>query len=278
MHLFIYKLIPSGAHLFLFINLHAKCGSMMLRFIVCCILLSGFLTSNVLLSQQGTSDSTMLNIDKFVATGHTDKALLLIEDILFRDPSNLDIQEKKLNILIQADRTKDAYDDVEKLIIMYPSHPEYLYLKAVLNLQKQKFSKAIDDFDKAITLKMPPKSLYKVYLNRGMAHFYMQDYDLADYDFSKVLELEPKNAAAYHGKGMVKYELHEYEDAVTAFQKSLNFDENNAITHFNMGMSYFRLEDKENSCYHFNRACALGNRNACRLLLLECTQELKNAK
>jgi len=232
----------------------------------------------VLYSQESTSDSTLIKIDKLIAAGQTDKALSLVDDILFVDPSNLDVQEKKINLLAKADRSRDAYTDVDKLITMYPLHPEYYYLRALLNLQKQKFNKSIDDFDKAIDLKMPQKSAYKVYLNRGMAHFYMQDYDLADSDFDKAIELNPKNAAAYHGKGMVKYDLHEYEEAVVDFQKSLQLEEDNPITHFNMAMSYFRLDDKDNSCYHFNRSCALGNRNACRLLMLECTQDLKIAK
>jgi tetratricopeptide (TPR) repeat protein len=250
----------------------------MLRFFIFYIFIFCFTNFNVILSQENTSDSTLVKIDKLVAAGHMDRALSLIDDILFKDPSNLDIQEKKINLLAKADRSKEAYDDVDKLIIMYPMHPEYYYLRAVLNLQKQKYNKSIDDFDKALDLKMSQNSAYKVYLNRGMAHFYLQDYDLADSDFDKVIELDPKIAAAYHGKGMVKYELHEYEDAVVEFQKSLQFEEDNPITHFNMGMSYFRLEDKDNSCYHFNRSCALGNRNACRLLMLECTQNLNIAK
>jgi tetratricopeptide (TPR) repeat protein len=250
----------------------------MLRFFIFCFLISYFPYINVIYSQQSKPDSSIIIIDHLVASGQTEKALGIIDDILFKDPSNIEVQEKKIDILTKVDRSKDAYDDVDKLIAMYPLHPEYFYLRAVLNLQKQKYNKSIDDFDKALDLKMPQNNIYKVYLNRGMAHFYMQDYDLADSDFNKVIALDPKIAAAYHGKGMVKYELHEYEDAVVDFQKSLQFEEDNPITHFNIGMSYFRLEDKDNSCYHFNRSCALGNRNACKLIMLECTQNLNLAK
>jgi tetratricopeptide (TPR) repeat protein len=250
----------------------------MLRFILSCILISGFFLPNALYSQTVTPDTTLKKIDKLAASGQYAKALAVIDDILFGEPANIEVQEKKINILTLSGRSKDAGNDIEDLITMYPAHPEYYYLRAVINLQKQKYSKAIDDFNRAVDLNMPAKSLYKVYLNRGMAHFYMQDYDLADSDLGKTIELNPNNAAAYHGKGMVKYEQHDYEDAVAEFQKSLKLEDDNAITHFNMAMSYFRLNDKNNSCFHFNKACALGNRNACRLLLLECTQELKIEK
>ena len=185
-------------------------------------------------------------------------------------PHNLDAQEKKINILLQLDRSKEAISDIEEYISMYPKQPDYYYLRAIINLQKQKYSKAIEDFDNAIQLGMAENVIYKVYLNRGMAHFYNQDYELALADFDESLALNPNNAAAYHGRGMVKYALNQYEDAIKEFQQSLKIDNSNPITHYNMAMTYFRMDDNENACYHFNKSCELGHRNACRLLMMEC--------
>jgi tetratricopeptide (TPR) repeat protein len=241
------------------------------------ILISGFY-SEVLYSQV-TADSTKIKLaDQYVSSGNYNEALVIYKDILFSNPEYLDVQEKKLNTLMLADRQKEASKDIDDLIRMYPQNAGYYYLRAIIGLKNEKYVKAVEDFDKAIQLDMPKNYLYKVYLNRGMSHFYLQDFDLAESDFKSVIELDPQIAAAYHGLGMVKYEQKEYEEAVTEFQKSLKYDEKNSITHFNMAMSYFRLEEKDNACYHFNRACALGNRNACRLLMMECAQEIKLPK
>jgi tetratricopeptide (TPR) repeat protein len=243
-----------------------------------CFLVFNFFFSSVLFSQQSKSDSTILKIDNLIASGNYQKALTIIDDVLFKDPVNIEIQEKKINILSQIERSKDALNDVEEFISLYPSQPLFYYLRALLNLQKQKYTRAVEDFDRALLLNMAQNVIYKIYLNRGMAHFYLQDFDLAEADFNKVIEQDSRNAAAYHGMGMVKYELRQYDEAVTEFQKALKIEDNNPITHFNMAMTYFRLDDKDNACYHFNRSCALGNRNACRLLMMECAQELKIAK
>jgi tetratricopeptide (TPR) repeat protein len=221
-------------------------------------------------AQEGDIEKSLRLADVQIAAGDVQKALLTIEDILVKQPDNLDAQEKKINILVQQNRSKDAIKDIEEYILVYPSQPEYYYLRAVLKLQDQKYDKAIEDFDRAIQLDMPKGSEYKVYLNRGMAHFYNQDFDQSEDDFNEVIALNPKNAAAFHGKGMIKYELGQYEEAIVEFQKALKLEDDNAITHFNIAMSYFRIKEKENACYHFNRSCALGLRNACRLMMMEC--------
>lgn len=234
-----------------------------------------FFSHRSLLSQQEDVQSMLLQVDRYVASGDVTKALTTIEDILAKQPNHIEAQEKKITILIENERSKDAYKDIEEYIRMYNTEPEYYYLRALLNLQKEKYTKAIDDFDQAIQLDMPSESVYKVYLNRGMAHFYLADFELAEGDFEEVLVINSKSAAAYHGKGMVKYELREYDDAVQQFQRSLNLDEENPIVHFNLAMTFFRLEEMDNACYHFNRSCTLGHRNACRLLMMECAEDIK---
>ncbi len=237
-----------------------------------------FLSQKALFSQQEDPESTLKLVDSYVASGNITKALTAIEDFLVKQPNNIDVQEKKITILLENDRSKDAYRDIEEYIRMYSNQPEYYYFRALLNFQKEKYVKAIDDFDQAIQLNMPPEYIFKVYLNRGMAHFFLADFELAEADFDEVLKIYPKSTAAYHGKGMVKYELQEYDEAVLQFQKALKLDEKNPITHFNLAMTYFRLEQMENACYHFNRSCTLGHRNACRLLMMECSEGIKVPK
>lgn len=223
-----------------------------------------------LYSQNSDIDKNLKLVDDFIEKGDIPKALNTIEEILAKHPENLDAQEKKIKILVQRDRSKDALKDIENYILVYPSDPRYYYLRAVLKLQDQKYDKSIEDFDRAIQLDMPKNLQYKVYLNRGMAHFYNQDYNQADDDFSEVISLNPTNAAAFHGKGMLKYEQAQFEEAIVEFQKAIKLEDDNPITHFNIAMAYFRIKEKENACYHFNKSCALGHRNACRLLMMEC--------
>ncbi len=231
-----------------------------------------------LFAQQEDLKSMLLQVDSYVESGDITRALTAIENILVKQPNYIEAQEKKISILIKNDRSKDAYRDVEEYISMYSNQPEYYYLRAILNLRKEKYFKAIEDFDRSLSLYMPADYLYKVYLNRGMAHFFLRDYDLAEADYDEVLSIDSKSAAAYHGKGMVKYELQEYDEGVLQFLQALKLEEENPITHFNLAMTYFRLGEKDNACYHFNRSCSLGHRNACRLMMMECSEGIKIPK
>ncbi len=218
----------------------------------------------------GAQDASLEQIQKKIDGQDYNGALALIDEVLLKDPANIEVQEMKINLLVKQEREKDAMKDIERFLFQYPADPEYHYLRAVLNLQKQRYAKAIEDFDNAIGLGMPDKYKYKVYLNRGMAHFFNQDYELALGDFDEVIGLQPKNATAYHGKGMVYYEMNEYENAIQQFKVALGMEPDNAITHFNLAMAYFRMDDTSNACFHFNKSCDLGHRNACRLLLMNC--------
>lgn len=227
-------------------------------------------------SQNSETQSNLTIAQAQLESGESQKALLTLEDMLVKDPSNLLAQEMKINILVQQEQGKEALRDVEEYILMYPDQPIYYYLRAILNLQKQKLSKSIEDFNTAISLEMPPEFIFKAYINRGMAYFQNQDYDLAEADFDEVVGLDSKNASAYHGRGMVKYELNQYEEAIVEFQKALKLEGENPITHYNIAMSYFRMDEDEKACYHFNESCALGHRNACRLLMMECDIKIPN--
>jgi tetratricopeptide (TPR) repeat protein len=243
---------------------------MIREFLICFLIYFSCLVPACIYAQEGDVAQELKKVDSQYSAGDVNGALLTLEEILVKQPDNLDAQEKKINFLGQQNRSKDAFKDIEQYIQAYPSKPEYYYLRALLRLQDQKYGKAIEDFDRALKLNMPKETEYKVYLNRGMAHFYNQDYELAEDDFKEVVALSPKSAAAYHGLGMIKYAQNQYEDAIVEFQKALKLEEDNPITHFNMAMTYFRMKDMEDACYHFNRSCALGHRNACRLLMMQC--------
>jgi len=38
-----------------------------------------------------------------------------------------------------------------------------------------------------------------------------------------------------------------------------------------MGMAYFKQNDKRNACERFHKACSMGNNNACKMIILECS-------
>ncbi len=201
-----------------------------------------------------------------------DVALNMVKEVLVYEPENTHALQMEINIYMLQDDLKSAASAAEEAIEKLPGDPEFIYLYGLINLERGRDQKAVNEFDKIIE-QNSYSGMYKVYLNRGVAYTNLQEYELALADYRKSIELEPGNAAAYHSRGMLNYQLRDYSAAVSDFRQALLFNSDNPETQFNLGMSYFKMDEKENACPHFHQACKNGNLNACKMVLMECSNE-----
>ena len=87
---------------------------------------------------------------------------------------------------------------------------------------------AIDHFNKAIGLSsflpINKERLIEAYALRANAKMFMSKYQEAIIDYSKAIELEPRDVYLYFFKGLSYEALGLYEDALRDFQMSLKLD------------------------------------------------------
>lgn len=178
---------------------------------------------------------------------------------------------KQINICFLMNNEKDALQYADEAIKIFPGEPDFYYLRGIIQNAREKYGKALDDFDRGIELK-PTVNLYKYYLGRGVSHLNLLEHEQALADFSSVIEMNDTVASAYHSRAMTNYELQDYASAVNDFLKALDYSQGNPALYFNLGMSYFRLNEKSKACPYFHKACTLGNNNACRMALMECAR------
>ncbi len=217
--------------------------------------------------------SLLSEADACIRRNELNEALGKTREALLVSPQSIPVLEKQINILFLMKDDKEAMKEADDAISRYPSEPDFYYMKGVIYNSREKYERALDNFDRAIELKTSP-NLYKFYLGRGVSHMNMMEYDLAMSDFTSTIEINDTVAGAYHGRAMVNYELQDYSAAVTDFLKTLDFSKGNSALYFNLGMSYYRLNEKSNACPYFHKACTLGNTNACRMALMECAKAI----
>lgn len=220
-----------------------------------------------------TIDILLQEADKEMEKSDFNRALKKVESALDLSPGNIRALEKRINIYYQMNEIKEALKYVDEAVLDYPGESELYYLRGLINISRKKYYKAINDFNKVFELEQPFE-FYKVYLNRAVANTNLQEFELAIEDLTKSIELNDKNASAYHSRGMVYYELKDYNLAVNDFKQAINLSHENPVTYFNLGMSYYRLEDKESACPYFHKACSMGDKNACRMAFMECAKNL----
>ena len=98
-----------------------------------------------------------------------------------------------------------------------------------VKLISRDFKNAISDFTKAIDL--DPKNS-QAYFNRGVAKAGLEEHTGAIADYNKSLELDPKNQAAYYKRGLSKIEIKLHKEAVSDFDKAIIVSPKNIIDSF----------------------------------------------
>jgi tetratricopeptide (TPR) repeat protein len=193
------------------------------------------------------------------------------------NPNNGEALRGKVFSIYFAGKEKEAFEMIETAISKDPHKSIYYYIKGVLNNNKGKYSRALENFDKALSLNAGSNE-FNIYLNRGVSYLEMEEMDAALKDLTKAIALGPNNASAYHSRGRIYYASKQYAEAVKDFSRSVEINPNNDAAYYNLGMTYFRLEDSKNACENFHKSCSLGNRNACKMIIMNCTGSTPQVK
>ncbi|MBN1144483.1 MAG: tetratricopeptide repeat protein [Bacteroidales bacterium] len=227
-----------------------------------------------LMAQDDSRVKTLLaEADILIASNNLPEALNKTREVLDYAPENHPARQKQINIYFLMNDDKEAMRLTDESVRKYPDMAAYYYLRGVILNSKEKFSKALDDFSRAIELDSGDL-LYRCYLGRGVSYMNLLEYDNALLDLTASIEKNDTVASSFHSRAMVNYELRDYAAAVSDFLKVLDLSEGNSALYFNLGMSYYRLDDMEKACPHLNKACSMGNLNACRMSLMECAKAI----
>lgn len=107
-----------------------------------------------------------------------------------------------------------------------PTPPDFNFYKtrADANLVKGDFLLALNDYDKAVSLK-PDSSV--AFLNRGRTHYGLKDFAKAGQDFDRSIELDPKDSKAYYNRGVLNESMGELQKAAADYQKAADLDPSN---------------------------------------------------
>lgn len=76
------------------------------------------------------------------------------------------------------------------------------------------------------------------YFNCGNTHYAQKEYDKAIKDYTKAIELNPRNAIAYGGRGNTYYMKRIYDQAIADFTKAVALDPMNAFLYTIRGNVY----------------------------------------
>lgn len=118
------------------------------------------------------------------------------------------------------------------------------------------------DFDKAFALyqkvidsgQLKGKDLAEIYYSRGNTWFDKGDLDKAIADFSKCVELDPKNGDAYYSRAFAWDYKGEPDKAIADFTKAVEINPKDAESYYSRGNTWFDKGDMVRAIQDFTKA------------------------
>ena len=132
----------------------------------------------------------------------------------------------------------------------------YYFDKACKFYDEGKYKESIVYYSKTIELE-PNNSA--AYYNRGLAKKNLGQYKEAIKDYDKAIELYPNDSAAYYNRGLAKSYLSEYEEAIKDFDKAIELDPNDSAAYNNRGLDKANLSQYEEAIKDFDKAIELNH-------------------
>jgi tetratricopeptide (TPR) repeat protein len=220
------------------------------------------------LSGQSLPDSLISSGNRKLESDDLSGALREFEIVLSMNPENNRALNGKITALYLQGNIREARRLVDRAIDNYPEFAGFYYSRGMISNQRRNYRRAIDDFNRALALQEGNQS--RILLNRGVSKLNIEDQEDAMRDFELAIEHNPLNIAAYNYRGMINYRNARYNEAIEDFDRIIGIQPQNEIAYYNRGMAYLRSGHTDQACPDFHRACQLGSRSGCQMIIMEC--------
>lgn len=180
--------------------------------------------------------------------------------------------EARIEVLLLMKRYNKAQKASEEALEKHVGHPAFhLYLGKAL-IGRERYADALIHLNNALELTDAddPQLLNKIYVNKGAVLQKQNDFEQALDNYSSALEINRTNPNVFIYRGNLYYKRESYDQALADFQEVLELDPNNHVARYNLGMCYFKQGEKLNACDSFHKACEMGNKNACKMVISKC--------
>jgi tetratricopeptide (TPR) repeat protein len=144
--------------------------------------------------------------------------------------------------LMNKGKYKEAISKYDSIYIIQPANPKLYYNRASAYIYQQKYSKALVDLNKSISL---DSSYYDAYFNRAFVNAFLNNDAFALGDYSIYLNKYPNDKEALLARGKLYMEQKEYPSAIKDFKKYLSFNSKNHEVYSSIYYAYKELGNKD---------------------------------
>jgi tetratricopeptide (TPR) repeat protein len=161
----------------------------------------------------------------------------------------------KAFLLCQDGKFSEAVAAFNEYIGDNCSHFEAFYNRGLAHFYLQNYAEALSDFDAAHALNAYIPDLIS---QRGVTHFHLKNLPAALQDLERAANLEPKNPFRYASRAFIKSAMGDLKGAIEDYEKTISLDPEDAVAYNNLGLLQEQLGYKEKAEKNFEKADILG--------------------
>lgn len=157
-------------------------------------------------------------------------------------------------VLMEKGKYKDAIKRYDSIYISQPANPKLFYNRALAYIYLQKYSKALVDLNKSISL---DTAYYDAYFNRAFVHSFLNNDAFAIGDYSIYLAKFPRDKEALLARGKLLMEQKEYASAISDLKNYLNYEPKNHEAYASLFFAYKEIGNSSMAHIYLDTALML---------------------
>lgn len=165
------------------------------------------------------------------------------------DPQNINMWQNLAGVLMQGGRWEQAAAVVDSLLLFAPRNSGAYVMRTQVAMNLKDTVTALAMAGKAVEC---DKYSATVYDARSMVYYAMGDYDRAEADMDKSIDLLPGRSGSYANRGLVRYFREDLRGALADFDMAVYTDSTSLTAHYNRGLLLMEFGDNNRAIEDFD--------------------------
>lgn len=171
------------------------------------------------------------------------KAVTYLKQAISKDDKDAEAAYTLGRTYLELENEKEAIPQYQKAISLEPGRSAWMYELGLIYFSQNNYKSSLKYFDMAATAGYNKTNDY--YENYGFAQIYTGDTENGVKSLNTVLERKPNNKELLNNIANAMYETRKYNEALGYFSKLLELNPKDATSLFMAGMTFQKLGQKE---------------------------------
>lgn len=226
----------------------------------------------VLLQACTASDTYLEQGRELLKAGKSREAITALNQAIEADDENAEAFTTRGVAYFEQKEYSNALLDYDQAIRLSPQAYRPYYNRALLKTAQNDLDGALKDYSDAIRF-VPDtarQAASDLYLNRGQLFATKGQTQPAITDFTKAIDLNPKNSLALYNRGNLYFEQKNLPGAVADFQKSAESNPEFGKAFYGLGLAQLLNNQRETGCLNLKQAQKLDYADAVNAVNQYC--------